>query len=210
MILKDQIENLLTRATEHRPSSRKLQRAIVARKPITKLFADDGIVPNNPRWPLVIYRKAVNLAGRGDPAAVIDALFGHNGWRKSWRGSIYDFVHYHSRTHEVLGVASGEACVEFGGIKGRIMALKAGDVVILPAGTGHRLIEANKNLVVVGAYPSKGSYDECTDTRDRPKAVKSIARVGKPDTDPVYGKKGALLSVWKAKPIPRSGVAKRN
>ena len=197
MILKDQVENLLTKATERQPSPMGLQRAVVARKPATKMFADDGIVPNNPRWPLVIYRKAINLPGRGDPAAVIDALFGHNGWGKSWRGSIYDFVHYHSQTHEVLGVARGEACVEFGGVKGRIMTLKAGDVAILPAGTGHRLIEASKNFVVVGAYPSQGSYDECTDTRDRPKAVKSIAKVVKPDTDPVYGKKGTLLSVWK-------------
>ena len=205
MILKDQIENLLTKATERRPSPMDLQRVVVARKPLTRMFADDGIVPNNPRWPLVVYRKAINLPTRGtDPAAVIDALFGQNGWGKSWRGSIYDFVHYHSQTHEVLGVARGDARVEFGGIKGRIMALKAGDIAILPAGIGHRLIEASKNFVVVGAYPSQGSYDECTDTRDRPKTVKSIAKVVKPDADPVYGKKGALLSVWKAKSSGRS------
>ncbi|BEV43957.1 cupin [Afipia carboxidovorans] len=203
MILKDQVGNFLTKLTEEPPSDRELRRAVASQKPITRLFKDDGIVPNHPRWPLVIYRRAVKLRGH-DPAALIDALFGMNNWDKSWRDGIYDFVHYHSQVHEVLGVARGEGRVEFGGVKGRILALKAGDVAILPAGTGHRLIESSRNFLVVGAYPPEGSYDECTDTRDRGSAIKSIKLVRRPKSDPVYGKSGPLLSLWPS-PAQRKG-----
>jgi uncharacterized protein YjlB len=65
-----------------------------------------------------------------DPAAVFERLFELNGWGGSWRNGIYDYVHYHPRTHEVLGIASGKARVRFGGDEGRSIALKAGDVVV--------------------------------------------------------------------------------
>lgn len=198
MILKDQVGNFLIKLTEESFSDQELRRAVASRKPITRLFKDDGIVPNHPSWPLVIYRGAVKLRGRRDPAALIDALFGMNNWGKSWRDGIYDFVHYHSQIHEVLGVARGDGRVEFGGVRGRILALKAGDVAILPAGTGHRLIESSRNFLVVGAYPPEGSYDECTDTRDRDRTIKSIKQAPKPKSDPVYGKGGPLLSLWSA------------
>ena len=99
-------------------------------------------------------------------ATLIDALFETHGWARSWRDTIYDFVHYHSQIHEVMGVARGTAKIECGGLKGRVLSLKAGAVLVLPAGTGHRLIEASRNFLVVGAYPRDGTYDECTDTRE--------------------------------------------
>ena len=110
---------------------------------------------------------------------------------------IDDFVHYHSQVHEVLGVARGAAKVEYGGVKGRVLTLKAGDVAVLPAGTGHRLIEASRNFLVVGAYPKDGTYDECTDTRERPDAIKRIAKVPRPAKDPVYGQSGPLAQQWR-------------
>jgi uncharacterized protein YjlB len=110
---------------------------------------------------------------------------------------VYDFLHYHSQVHEVMGVVRGTARIEFGGIKGRIVSLHPGDVVVLPAGTGHRLIASSRNFLVVGAYPPDGHYDECTDTRDRADAIKRIKRVRTPRRDPVYGNDGPLKRLWR-------------
>jgi uncharacterized protein YjlB len=170
------------------------------RKPLCLAFFDDGIIPNNPRFPLAIYRGAVRLSeARYDPAIVIDTLFEVNGWSRSWRDTVYDFVHYHSQIHEVMGVARGFAMLEFGGIKGRKLRMKEGDVAVLPAGTGHRLIQASRDFLVVGAYPESGTYDECTDTRDRVEAAQRVAKCRKPTTDPVFGKSGPLPNLWRSR-----------
>ena len=196
MPLKDQLTNYARKLIENKPGRTSLRSLVQRRKPVTKHFTDDGIVPNHPRWPMVVYRNVFRF-GKNDPAVVIDALFDANGWGRSWRDTIYDFVHYHSQVHEVLGVAKGRAVVECGGLKGSKLKLRAGDVVVLPAGTGHRLIEATKDFLVVGAYPPEGTYDECTDTRDRSAAAKRIVRAKKPKADPVYGKAGPLLEIWR-------------
>jgi uncharacterized protein YjlB len=117
---------------------------------------------------------------------------------QSFRNGIYDYVHYHSGTHEVLGIARGEASVRFGGDHGKIFEVHPGDVVILPAGTGHQCIRASKDLLVVSAYPGTGTYDECGGSpQERGRALKSIPKVPLPDKDPVYGASGPLLAAWK-------------
>jgi len=179
-----------------RPGRKQAPRLVRDRKPNTVRFADDGFTPNHARWPLIIYRGAVRLTNEHDPAAVIEDVFESNGWRDSWRDGIYDYLHYHSRIHEVLGVARGKAEVRFGGDKGRTYRLKAGDVAVLPAGTGHQCLAASKDFLVVGAYPSSGTYDECTELEDRARALKSIPKVVRPRKDPVYGARGALKRLW--------------
>ncbi|WP_346348024.1 cupin [Bradyrhizobium sp. 139] len=123
-----------------RPGRRKAMDLAQVRKPNTLRFKDDGLVPNHPRWPLVLYRGAINLDERHDAAAVVEDLFEANGWGDTWRDSIYDYVHYHSRIHEVLGIARGKGRVRFGGKKGRTFTLKAGEIAVLPAGTGHQCL----------------------------------------------------------------------
>jgi uncharacterized protein YjlB len=200
MPLTNQLRNYARKAIESRPDEEALRSMIRTRKPITVMFDDDGIVPNNPRLPLVIYRGAIDVGDKTfDAGAIIDAVFDSNGWGRSWRDTIYDFVHYHSQIHEAMGVARGSAVVEFGGVKGRRLRVKAGDVAILPAGTGHRLIDASRGFLVVGAYPADGTYDECTDTRERIDAAKRIAKTHKPDADPVFGREGPLKTVWSGK-----------
>jgi uncharacterized protein YjlB len=180
-----------------RPSRGQLEGLVRIRKANVAKFKDDGVIPNNSRWPLVLYRGAVSLPNNLDPAAIMEDLFGGNGWGDSWRNGIYNYVHYHSRIHEVLGIARGKGTVRFGGNNGRTVHLKVGDVAILPAGTGHQCLTTSEDFLVVGAYPPNGTYDECTKSEEHAQALKTIPKVGRPRKDPVYGSKGALLSVWK-------------
>jgi uncharacterized protein YjlB len=157
------------------------------RKPRTYRFKDDGIIPNHPHWPFVLYRGAVRFPKDVDPAAVFEDLFEQNGWSDSWRDGIYDYVHYHSRIHEVLGIARSEGDAQFGGKRGRVVRLRAGDVAILPAGTGHECLKPSRDFLVIGAYPPDGKYDECTSSMDYRKAVQTIAKVNAPPKTPCSG-----------------------
>jgi len=199
MPLKDQIKNYAKKLVEERPDPARLRALIRSRKPLAVKFSDDGIIPNNPRFPVIVYRAAVKLSDKAlDPAVVIDALFERNGWRRSWRDTVYDFVHYHSRIHEVMGVARGTATLEFGGIKGRQFKVKAGDVAVLPAGTGHRLITSSRDFLVVGAYPPGQDYEiETPSAAGLKEAISRVEQVALPATDPVTGPEGALTRLWK-------------
>jgi uncharacterized protein YjlB len=181
-----------------RPKAADLPGLLHERKPNAFHFRDDGETPNNPALPLIHYRSAVELPAGIDPAAVFEDLFAANGWRDSWRDGVYPFLHFHTHTHEVLGVARGTASVQVGGKRGRKLHLKAGDVVILPAGTGHKRLSASRDLLVVGAYPvSGGTYDEPRPNDvDHEEAVAAIAKVKLPAKDPVYGKSGPLRELW--------------
>ncbi|HEX3938460.1 MAG TPA: hypothetical protein VHX43_13230 [Xanthobacteraceae bacterium] len=165
--------------------------------PITHRFADDGRIPNNPDLPLVLYRGGIDLAGSPDPEAVIEKTFMANGWGHLWRNGIYPYVHYHSMIHEAMGVARGRATVRFGGDKGEEIEIAPGDVVILPAGTGHQRLTQTPELVVIGAYPPVGKYDLCRGSRpDHAKAIVTIPKVPRPATDPIFGRNGPLVSLW--------------
>src|ERR1700745_162196 len=112
-ILED-VKEYAERATGlRRPGKRGALDLVRSRKPNTVRFKDDGFIPNHPRWPLMSYRGAIDLGAGHDPAAAIEDLFEANGWRDTWRDGIYDYVHYHSRIHEVLGIARGKGRVRF-------------------------------------------------------------------------------------------------
>ena len=135
-------------------------------------------MPNHPRWPLVVYRNSVKLPDDLDHAAVFEDLFEKNGWSDSWRDGVYDYLHFHSRVHEVMGVARGTASVQFGGVRSRKLTVKAGDVLVLPAGTGHQCFSASKDFLVVGAYPASGTYDVCRATaKAHEHALKTVPKV---------------------------------
>jgi uncharacterized protein YjlB len=167
--------------------------------PVTLKFADDGRIPNNPALPLVLYRGGINLAGSPDPEDIIEKTFAANGWGHMWRNGIYPYVHYHSMIHEAMGIARGRAKVRFGGETGEVVDIMTGDVVILPAGTGHQRLFQTPDLVVIGAYPPNGKYNLCHGTKaERTKALHSIPKVPRPATDPVFGPNGPLISLWHA------------
>ena len=180
-----------------RPAKKDLPAAVRLVRAKTFAFADAGAIPNNPSLPLVVYKRALRFARKFDPAAVIEELFASNGWGDSWRNGIYDFDHFHTKTHEVLGIAKGRAKVRFGGETGRVLALARGDVIVIPAGTGHMRLSASDDFLVVGAYPPRASYDERKNALGT--ATKAaIKRVAFPKTDPVYGKRGGILKLWSA------------
>ena len=125
-------------------------------------------------------------------------IFAENGWDDSWRNGIYSFTHFHSMIHEVLGVAAGRARVRFGSKAGEELEIEAGDVAVLPAGTGHQRIAASRDFLVVGAYPAQGTYDLCRATpAEHARAKALIPKVPLPDADPVYGSDGPLLKLWR-------------
>ena len=187
-----------------------LRRAVTPRR---YRFEDDGATPNNPSLPLLHYPRVIVLPKEFDPAAVIETLFARHGWKDSWRDGVYDFLHFHTKTHEVLGIARGSVRVRFGGAKGQIIALKAGDVVVLPAGTGHQRVTQSDDLLVVGAYPASGRYDEPQPKDvDHDEAVAAIAKTRVPAKDPVYGRTGPLRKFWHGRARssrPRSSKARR-
>src|SRR5262245_9028312 len=110
-------------------------------QPEKAYFKDDGSIPNS-ALPLLVYRQAFTL-GSSDLAGTIEEHFARNDWTGSWRASVFPFHHYHSTTHEVLAVYRGTATLQFGGEKGRKFALKPGDVVVIPAGVGHKRTESS-------------------------------------------------------------------
>jgi uncharacterized protein YjlB len=164
-------------------------------EPAAIVFEDDGLVPNN-AMPFLVYKGAVAL-DRGHPEETIEKLFGANGWGAMWRNGVYDFLHYHATVHEVLGIARGHARVRFGGDKGKVFEISAGDVAILPAGTGHQCLGATPDFSVVGAYPPGPPMDLVRPTKEaHAKALKTIPEVKLPKTDPVMGPDGPLVRLW--------------
>jgi uncharacterized protein YjlB len=165
-------------------------------KPLAFVFGDDGLVPNN-RLPFLVYKGAVDV-GADHPERTIEQLFGGNGWGDMWRNGVYDYLHYHATVHEALGVARGSAEVRFGGDRGKAMWLAAGDIAILPAGTGHQCLSASSDFSVVGAYPPGPKMQITRATpENHAKALKTIPEVPLPATDPLMGADGPLVRLWK-------------
>lgn len=142
-------------------------------------------VPNNPRLPVLLHRGAVPA---GAPEAA-EALFRAHGWRPAWRDGIHGWHHYHSNAHEALAVVGGQVRVMLGGAAGVQVDLAAGDVAVLPAGTGHRNLGASEDLLVVGAYPAGSAPPDQLhgSPEERARALRAVAATPDPATDPVTG-----------------------
>lgn len=161
----------------------------------TFVFDDDGRTPNS-RYPVIVYRGPAHVGEHS--ADAFDALFDSHGWRPQWRGGVYDYHHYHSNAHEALAVYAGEAELILGGESGRTVTVNAGDVLILPAGTGHCRVSASADFALTAAYPEgQGDWDLCRpgDT-DHDTAAARIAAVALPEADPLTGSDGQLRQLW--------------
>ncbi|WP_434676803.1 cupin [Pseudomonas sp. R1-18] len=167
--------------------------------PEAMFFHDDGATPNS-RFPVLVYhlQPTGHLQPSEDAATAFESLFARNGWPALWRDGVFDYHHYHSTAHEALGVARGDALLRLGGEQGKDVQVEAGDVLILPAGTGHCRLRQSEDFLVVGAYP-KGQEDydiQRPETANHAESLKRIAAVSVPGRDPVTGEGGFLVNSW--------------
>ena len=179
-------------------SRRKMDKVLNSPNVTAHRLTDNGLIPNNPRLPLLIYHNAIRLRD-DDPASAVERILAGNKWGASWRNGIYPYHHYHSTAHEVLVVTRGSARVQLGGEKGITQKIHPGDVILIPAGVGHKNLGASNDLEIVGAYPKGQDWDmNCGKRTERPRADQNIARVRLPETDPIYGADGPLLDYWRS------------
>ena len=159
--------------------------------PQTLTFSPSGEIPNS-GLPVLVYRDS----GLEDPATA-ERTFADRDWRGSWRDGVYPVHHFHSTAHEVLAVVSGEVTLVLGGPEGQTLTAAWGDVLVLPAGTGHCRTGASDDLLVVGAYPGGMEWDVCRgNSAQRERVARNLAAVPLPSTDPLHGADGALTRLW--------------
>ncbi|MDV5141262.1 cupin domain-containing protein [Chimaeribacter arupi] len=154
-------------------------------------------VPNSP-YPVMLYHHVIP-PDTADNAAYLEHLFTANGWPPQWRYPVYPFTHFHTTTHEVVGCYAGTARLQLGGEQGPVHEVKPGDVLLIPAGVGHKQLSADKEFMLVGAYPVGFSPDLC---RDEPALLsartKAVQDVPLPKSDPVTGHNEGVLKYWAA------------
>ncbi len=122
-----------------------------------------GLVPNTSiqNKPLMIYKStfgsAINASQMESHLNLIGVV------TPQWRYTMYSFDHFHSTSHEVLCIASGKAKLCFGheeNPKKVEQVLEKGDVIVMPAGVSHRLLEdLQGGFQMVGCYPVGSNWD---------------------------------------------------
>ena len=162
--------------------------------PEVLFFPASEWVPNHPFLPVLVYRQVFEPTEK-DRAHGFESRFFDAGWQGLWRNGVFSYQHYHVGAHEVLGIAEGKAELLIGGPEGATLEVRAGDCLVLPAGTGHMRISASEDFLVVGGYPP-GQHADIETAAATPGELKIIATLPVPHSDPLHGTAGPLVALW--------------
>lgn len=164
--------------------------------PPQQFFCKDNDLFPNSRLPVLLYKGVLGLP-YFFAAAYIQSLFDKNNWSNSWKDGIFTYHHYHSVTHEVMGVYAGATTLLLGGDNGHLVKIEKGDVFIIPAGVAHRNLGRHHQVKCVGAYPDGRNYDmNYGRPGERPGTDENIARVPLPSKDPLWGLQSGIPLIW--------------
>ncbi|KAI5924526.1 RmlC-like cupin domain-containing protein [Camillea tinctor] len=159
-----------------------------------------NFIPNTIDKPLLHYHEAFPRA-TATTSAIESHLTSIGVVEPQWRFTMYSTTHFHSTTHEVLCISHGKAKLCFGGEENpdRVeKVVEKGDVLIIPAGVGHRLLDdmtVNGGFEMVGSYPLGYHWDMCYGKKEEDAKVKNIGNLAWFEKDPIYGDKGPALDV---------------
>jgi uncharacterized protein YjlB len=146
--------------------------------------------------PVVFYRPFDTDKTALD-ASAIEALVSQHGFKPQWRYPMFDFDHFHSTTHELLVPFRGRATLVLGGTES--IDVKAGDVILLPAGVAHRAEKTEGEFYMVGSYPSGAKqWDTCRGGEEGVEDRIKKLQTGGVNMDPVYGleKDAPVMRAW--------------
>lgn len=161
-------------------------------------IAENAPYPNN-SFPILYYEDVLSdEIGENYNADDVLQFFENNGYNNGWTDGIMERHHFHSTAHEAMACTKGEVRVQLGGPNGDLYTLRAGDVMLLPAGVSHKKLDATQGFEIVGAYPSNDpNYDfQYGDANDYEAIKNNVANVEKPLTDPVTGSPGDINEYW--------------
>jgi uncharacterized protein YjlB len=155
-----------------------------------------SLIPNTTPHghPLLIYHSC--FPSSTSPSA-LESHLPSNNITPQWRYTMYTTSHYHSTTHEILCIISGHAKLLFGGEQnpGKVETeVRVGDVVVVPAGVAHRLLEdVEGGFEMVGSYPEGCSWDMCYGKEGEDGKAAAVKDVKWLEKDPLYGDDGPVL-----------------
>ena len=158
-----------------------------------------GLTPNTSiqKKPLLIYRSV--FPSNTNASQIESHLSSVGVVTPQWRFTMYSFSHFHTTSHEVLGIASGKAQLCFGHEENKDRVeevLTKGDVIIMPAGVSHRLLEdLDGAFTMVGCYPTGCNWDMCYGKSGEESKIEKIKDLPWFKKDPVYGDEGPVLEV---------------
>jgi uncharacterized protein YjlB len=155
--------------------------------------------------PLLIYHGVVSKnSSSADSSVSASQLSTHlesvGAVVPQWQYTMYRQTHFHSNCHELLGVIAGRAKLCFGGEEnpGRVEpVVEAGDLMIVPAGVAHRLLEDQSGgaFKMLGCYPPGKDWDMCYGAPGDEGKIANISELAWFDKDPLYGKDGPAVKV---------------